>query len=51
MTDILDYTNEYTTSIGSDKITSSPLVIGDSIYVQTDGGNLFSVKAPNESSQ
>ncbi len=38
-------------SIGSDKITSSPLVIGDSIYVQTDGGNLFSVKAPNESSQ
>ena len=38
-------------SIGSDKITSSPLVIGDSIYVQTDGGNLFSVKAPNESSR
>ena len=34
------------TSIGSDKITSSPLAIGDSIYVQTDGGNLFSVKAP-----
>ena len=29
------------TSIGSDKITSSPLAIGDSIYVQTDGGNLF----------
>ena len=39
------------TSIGSDKITSSPLVIGDSIYVQTDGGNLFSVKAPNQSSR
>ena len=39
------------TSIGSDKITSSPLAIGDSIYVQTDGGNLFSVKAPDQSSR
>ena len=39
------------TSLGSDKITSSPLVIGDSIYVQTDGGNLYSVKVPTESSR